>query len=161
MELRKEFIPEVDIAKGKHKNVMRLIQSIEAAQENNESAKAQSFLTELNEYVDKEYDLYFFYEYWGWTTLDELAFKVALPSPPLITNITKEELTEVVNKLREPERDIVPTEGIGMSILMVYYYVDLIERNYPVTQLTNWIYYDNLPADEIVDRIISSKPILL
>jgi hypothetical protein len=63
--------------------------------------------------------------------------------------MTKEELIQLVVEINSPE---------GKSEEQIDKLIDLFKANVPHPLPTNLIYYDDLSAEEIVDKAISYKP---
>jgi hypothetical protein len=55
----------------------------------------------LHEITEKDISQYNLWEYWEEEGLEPLSFKIALPEPNIVNAITKEELTEIVKRIKE------------------------------------------------------------
>lgn len=94
-----------------------------------------------------------FAEYWGSRSLEEFATEAARPARPVVADITRDELVEIVRRLLtvSPESD---------------YYLRLLQANVPHPHMIDLIFHppDDLQdasAEQIVDAALKYRPIAL
>lgn len=66
--------------------------------------------------------------------------------------MTKKELIELVEEIMDVEK---------YSEEQLYEMIELLDRNVPHPEVTDLIYYEDLSAEEIVDKALDYKPIQL
>ncbi|MDC2958007.1 bacteriocin immunity protein [Streptomyces gilvifuscus] len=101
-----------------------------------------------HDYTDLE-----FAEYYGSRSLEEFAREAARPARPVIADITREELVEIVRRLlmATPESD---------------YYLRLFEANVSHPRVSDLVFHPsdalkNASAEQIVDEALRYRPIAL
>lgn len=145
--LRKELQPP-KINEGLVEELMQLIEEIsglveEAYEEdylNDENSLLKKKIRELNLKTKKEYEPTDFAEYWGYTSLEDLAKEVALPNPPIMKDITIEEVSSIIDmimNLKSPE-GIEEVEEVEPYIT---YYLELMEKSIPNSDISDLIYW--------------------
>lgn len=146
MKLRPELEPRLDIAEKLYPAVLALIEEGEG----NEDATAQSIAQLVGKKVLPE----ILFEYWGWTDAKNLAYILSLPSAVKVENFTKEELTTIIGRILE--EDSVYADALQ------HYYLDVIHKNLPCPNASDYIFLRNLgTAEEMAEAIWQYKPILL
>lgn len=136
MKLREEFEPKIEIARQNYSTIKKKILDYTAYSDENgdeDSSKYKELEHELHKLTGKDMSKFNLWEWWEADGIENLAFRIALPNPTKITDITKEELREVLTRtnpfevLKEPEND---------ELLMLlhtnkwYYYHDLLKLNF-------------------------------
>jgi hypothetical protein len=102
--MRKELEPKMEIAKKLYPQIIKLIEKYtEYCDENGDEGNAEyrNLEKKLNEITGKDMSRYNLWEYWEEEGLEPLCFKISLPEPDVVNDITKEELTEIVKKIKE------------------------------------------------------------
>lgn len=111
MELRKEIEPDFIIAEKMYPQVLQLIVAYtEYCDENGDEDHTayKKLEVTLHEITDKEMSRFNLWEWWEADGAENLAFDIALPAPAIVENITKNELSEIVRRLKTFE---LPKEG--------------------------------------------------
>jgi hypothetical protein len=97
-------------------------------------------MEELNSKVEKVYEPMSFIQYWEAVSLEDLAKEVALPNPPIVRDITIDEVTSIIEmivNLEAPE-EIEKVEEVEPYIS---YYIELIEQSLPHDNISDMIYW--------------------
>ncbi len=101
MNLRKELTPDLSTAQQK-KEVTNLFSKIVSSLDLNDENSAEKILAELNSYVDKNYDLFYFREYWGWPSENDMIDLISIPQPipaEIHAKSLKKSLSEFPNQI--------------------------------------------------------------
>ena len=97
-------------------------------------------INELNSKVERKYEPMDFQEYWGSTSLEDLAKEVSLPNPSIVSDITVEEAANIIEMIAELESP----EGIE-EVEEVYpyinYYIELLEKSIQHNNISDLIYW--------------------
>lgn len=103
MELRKDIEPDFDTAEKWYPEVLQLILAYtdycDEQGDENQSAY-QKLEDKLHEMTGKEMFRFNLWEWWEADEAENLAFDIALPDPVIVDNITKNELSEIVRRLK-------------------------------------------------------------
>ena len=102
--MRKELEPNMEIAKKLYPRIKKLIEKYtEYCDENEdeEDIEYKKLEKKLHEITGKDISQYNLWEYWEEEGLEPLAFKIALPEPNIVNNITKDELKEIIQIIKE------------------------------------------------------------
>ncbi|OOM34543.1 hypothetical protein [Clostridium beijerinckii] len=145
--LRKELQPP-KIDENLVKELIQLIEEIsdlsheyyEEYYEKNEKTILNDKIDQLNSKVHKEYEPLDFQNYIGAMSLEEFAKEISLPNPPVVSDISVEEVTKIVQmivELKSPE-GIEEVEEVGDYIC---YYIDLLEKSIPHDNISDLIYW--------------------
>ena len=97
--MRKELEPKMETAKKLYPKIIKLIEKYtEYCNENGdeENIEYKKLENKLHEITGKDISQYNLSEYWEEEGLEPLSFKIALPEPNIVKDITKEELHEIV-----------------------------------------------------------------
>lgn len=106
MELRKELEPDFETAEKRYSKVLKLILDYtDFCDENGDenSIEYKKLENKLHEITGKDMSQYNLSEWWEADGAENLAFDICLPDPITVENITKEELTVIVRRLKEYE----------------------------------------------------------
>ncbi|MTG97403.1 hypothetical protein NWE55_15105 [Myroides albus] len=103
MELRKEILPQMNIAQKHYAQVLKSIRDY--SQYINEYddkhgiiySKVEEYLSELTQKDLSQYNLS---EWWEEEEMEVLAFRIALPDPLIVKHVSQEELTQVITKIK-------------------------------------------------------------
>ncbi|MDO3411212.1 hypothetical protein QWJ34_15710 [Saccharibacillus sp. CPCC 101409] len=85
-----------------------------------------------------------------------------------IEDITRDELIEIVRRIQEPERAVAagpeeaetPAEQPDAGELRDFY-LELLQANVTMPGVSDLIFRDDLDAEEVVDRALAYRPIIL
>lgn len=94
----------------------------------------------LNSKVEKKYEPMDFAEYWGSASLEDIAKWTSIPNPPIINDLTIEEVTQIIEmivNLKSPE-EIEEVEDVDIYI---DYYLELMEKSIPNNNISDLIYW--------------------
>ena len=120
MKLRKEIEPQFDVAEKKYPEVLKLILDYtDFCDENGdeENLEYQKFEEKLHQMSGKEMSQFNLWEWWEAEGAENLAFDIVLPDPLKVDNISKEELYEVIRRLKNVEE---PDEKVSDFVSMFY-----------------------------------------
>jgi hypothetical protein len=101
--LRKELKPNIEIAEKLYPKIMGLIEKYtEYCDENGDEGDIEyiKLKNKLHEITGKDISEYNLWEYWEEEGIEVLSFKISLPEPNIVNDITKEELFEIVKILK-------------------------------------------------------------
>jgi hypothetical protein len=171
--LRAELEPKLEIAEKLFPKIMELISLFDDGYDSRDEQKIETAITAINSLTDKNIKAEDLFEYWGAESQEELAFKLSIPDPIMVDNITRCELLEIVNRIQSFDDNKISEKltefGVPLSnLLSNEYYLPLLKRNfsYPEPselfdrQKINGTFIE-LTANEIVDKILSHRPIEL
>ncbi|MDR2235044.1 MAG: hypothetical protein LBE92_02885 [Chryseobacterium sp.] len=103
MELRKEIEPDFETAEQRYPEVLRLILEYTdyCDEHGDEDMKAYQKLEEtLHAMTGKEMSAFNLWEWWEGDGAENLSFDISLPDPEPVEDMTKEELTEMVRRMK-------------------------------------------------------------
>lgn len=106
MELRKEIEPDFDTAEKLYPQVLTLILAYtdycdeNGDEDNSEYKRLENKLQEMTGKDMSQFDLW---EWWEADGAENLAFDICLPDPKFVDKITKEELIEIIRRLKTLE----------------------------------------------------------
>ncbi|MEN7547204.1 hypothetical protein AAG747_04750 [Rapidithrix thailandica] len=139
IELRKEIEPQIDKAEEIYPRILKCLLDYtkyvdeNGDEENKEYQRVVAYLTQLTGKNIEESD-YAIWEYWEADGEHRESFKIALPHPMIVDNLTKEELTEIVfriTSMKLPEylkTDFIEKNGFEWEICD--YYHQLLKINF-------------------------------
>ena len=94
-----------------------------------------------------------FAEYWSWTSLEELARSVLMPTPEK-QGLSDEEIAEIVTDICE----------CGYSDSELAYYLELLKLETGLVDISNYIFYPNMvgldygaDTEDIIEKILLDK----
>lgn len=170
--LRKELQPP-KIDKKLVEELMQLIEEIsdlseeyyEEYYEKNEKTFLNDKIDQLNSRVHKKYEPIDFQNYQGAMSLKDFAKEISLPNPPVVIDITIEEVAKIIEmiiELKSPE-GIEEVEEVDNYIC---YYIELLEKSIPHNNISDLIFwydveeYGNEPsAREIAEKAFETREI--
>jgi hypothetical protein len=133
--MRRELEPNIGKAKKLYPQIVGLIEKYtEYCDENGdeEDIEYKKVELKLHEITGKDISQYNLFEYWEEEGLEVLSFRISLPEPNIINNITEEELTEIINILKDD--DFEDKNGNDFAEEFKYYldkyYHRLLEINF-------------------------------
>jgi hypothetical protein len=101
--MRKELEPNMEKAEELYPKIKELIEKYtEYCDENGDEAAIEykKLENKLYEMTGKDMSQYNLWEYWEEEGLEVLSFKIGLPEPNIVNDITKEELYEIVKRIK-------------------------------------------------------------
>lgn len=143
MELRKEIEPDFITAEKRYSKILQLILEYTeycdeyGDEENTAYKKLENTLYEL---TGKEMSQFNLWEWWEGDGAENLAFDISLPDPVPVENITKNELEEIVTRLKSFELPVKTSENEFKSIFysQLYfgngYYHQFLKLNFKTYQ---------------------------
>jgi hypothetical protein len=106
MELRPEIEPRLDIAEKLYTEILDQILRYTAFVDNHGDdsfLEYENVLARLSSLTNKDISKYNISEYWEGEGAEVLAFRIGLPDPLTVDNITKGELIEIVRRIEHLE----------------------------------------------------------
>ena len=134
MQLRKEIEPDFETVEKRYPIALKAIMSYTAYCDENgdeDLVEYNKLADYLHQLTGKDMSQFNLWEWWEEEGAEVLAFKIVLPEPQCIHNITMDEVHEVVKRLKT---DIyTPSEDGSLKELFKYhldeYYKLFLERN--------------------------------
>ncbi len=102
MELRIEIEPNLEIAEKLHPEILEQILQYTAFVDDygdENSTASNSIANKLNQLTGKDISKYNLSEYWEEEGAEVLAFRIGLPNPQKVNNVTKDEVIEIVRRI--------------------------------------------------------------
>ena len=175
MKLRFELEPRIDIAEKLFPQVIELISKYDDACDEGNVKKIASAIKAINELTSKGISEEDLFEYWGAENIEDVAFKLSVPDPVKVDNITREELLEIIRRIRCIFSESYIENSINSSISSIHfinisdYYFSLIDKNfaYPNPNSNMFSYKDTngkvveLSDEQVAEKISSHKSIML
>ena len=135
MRLRKEIEPDFETIEKRYPIALKAIMSYTAYCDENgdeDLVEYNNLADYLHQLTGKDMSQFNLWEWWEEEGAEVLAFKIVLPEPQCVHNITMDELYEVVKRLKT---DIyTPSEDGSLKELFKYhldeYYKLFLERNF-------------------------------
>ena len=135
MQLRKEIEPDLETVEKRYPIALKAIMSYTAYCDENgdeDLVEYNKLADYLHQLTGKDMSQFNLWEWWEEEGAEVLAFKIVLPEPQCVHNITMDELYEVVKRLKT---DIyTPSEDGSLKELFKYhldgYYKLFLERNF-------------------------------
>ena len=135
MQLRKEMEPDFETVEKRYPIALKAIMSYAAHCDENgdeDLVEYNKLADYLHQLTGKDMSQFNLWEWWEEEGAEVLAFKIVLPEPQCVHNITMDELYEVVKRLKT---DIyTPSEDGSLKELFKYhldeYYKLFLERNF-------------------------------
>lgn len=161
MELRKEIEPRMDIAESCYPQVLKIIQDYEKYVDENgdeDNVEYERIERVLQEMTGKDMAGYNLYETWEGEGAEVTAFRISLPDPLLVEDITHEELYEIIRRAKSTGYPTGEEETFGelFANYLDAYYHSFLKLNF---KKYNYNYFirqkDNsyLAVEEIADKI--------
>ncbi|MER6030728.1 hypothetical protein [Streptomyces sp. NPDC001851] len=151
MDLRAELLPPPVSRQRLDElgaEVERIVDLLEARPE-----AADEAIAAFNAMTGHDYVALNFAEYYGSRSLEEFTREAARPARPVVADITRDELVEMVRRLlrADPESD---------------YYLRLLEANVSHPRVSDLVFHPSdalkdVSAEQIVDEAVKYRPIAL
>ena len=166
--LRKEIEPQFEIAEQRYPEVLKLILDYtDYCDENGDedNIEYQKLEEKLHKLTGKDMSQFDLWEWWEADGAENLAFDISLPEPQMVEDITKDELSEIVRRLKTYEK---PNENDEDFKLLFYYrpifgngfFEDFLSRNFRTYKVELFMShkdksgnYFEYGADDIVEKI--------
>lgn len=136
MRLRREIEPDLKIAEKRYAKIKEKIAAYtDYCDENSDErlTEYKKLAHTLQALVKKDLSAYNLWEWWEEEGLEVLSFRIALPAPKRVADITKKELTEIVRRLDNPaylpEKAALSFSEIFSPYLGDYYH-DFLKLNF-------------------------------
>ena len=132
--LRKEIEPQLEIAESRYQKILDLILAYtDYCDENGDedNSEYEKLENRLHEMTGKEMSQFNLWEWWEEEGAEVLSFRIALPNPIKVNDVTKEELTEIVKRAKT--FDLNENEESFKGQFRYYlndYYRDFLELNF-------------------------------
>ncbi|AWB44915.1 hypothetical protein DCC85_12255 [Paenibacillus sp. CAA11] len=127
----------------------REIEHIETLLEEGQGAEEE--IQAFNELTGRTYDAYIFSHYWSAISLEDLIEEACQGEPTRIPDITREELVEIARRLQDEELSHGDTK----------FYMQLLEANVPMPEVSDLIYWEDLEPEQIIERAMAYESIRL
>ena len=135
MQLRKEIEPDFETVEKRYPIALKAIMSYTAYCDENgdeDLVEYNKLADYLHQLTGKDMSQFNLWEWWEEEGAEVLAFKIVLPEPQCVHNITMDEVHEIVKRLKT---DIyTPSEDGSLKELFKYhldgYYKLFLERNF-------------------------------
>lgn len=112
MKLREEIEPKIIQAEDIYLQVLSLIHEYDDACDNEDDDKCEEVARQLSELTGKEITKDDLFEHWEGCFDEELAFHFSLAEAPILsTPLSKEELFEIIERMKIPEHETYPEIG--------------------------------------------------
>jgi hypothetical protein len=175
MKLRSELEPKIGVAEKLFPQVIDLISKYDNACDEGDVKRIEMTIHQINELTNKGINEDDLFEYWGAQDIEDVAFKLSVPSPLKVENFTKAELLEIIRRIRLTFSEKYIENVIECSIPAIYfihisdYYFSLIDKNFAYPKSSSNIFsykeangkFIELSDEEIAQKILSYKPIMI
>jgi hypothetical protein len=132
--MRKDFEPNWGVAEQLYPIIKNLIEKYtEYCDKNGDEdlIEYQKLESKLYEMTDKNISQYNLQEWWEEEGLEVLAFRISLPMPKILLNISRDELLEIVNQIKSGiENDCEDSFKRDFIYLEADYYHELLKINF-------------------------------
>lgn len=102
-KLKKEIEPQLDMAEQRYPKILKLIMAYADYCDKNgdeDHAEHKRLEEKLHLLTGKDMSRFNLWEWWEGDGAENLAFNISLPEPRVVDNITKEDLAEIVRRLK-------------------------------------------------------------
>ncbi|MGN7863881.1 hypothetical protein [Chryseobacterium sp. 22458] len=142
MKLRDEIEPDFETAEKRYPEVLKLILDYtEWCDEHGDedSVEYKKLEDRLHSITGKDISQFNLWEWWEGDGAENLAFSISLPEPEIVNNLTKDEVAEIVRRLKTFE--ILDAEN-GAFKSLFYNYICFGSDFYPKFLKMNGLAYD-------------------
>ena len=137
MILRQEIEPKVEIARMLYPEILHLIlKYADYCEKNGDENNTQytGLASALHQLTGKDMSEFNLWEWWEEEGAETLAYRIALPYPAKIENITRAELTEIINRLKHNVESANPeahkTADSHFNHCIHEYYFSFLKMNF-------------------------------
>ncbi|MDR2221771.1 MAG: hypothetical protein LBE34_03425 [Flavobacteriaceae bacterium] len=130
MELRQEIAPKMDIAEARYPEILQiLLEYTDYCDEYGDEGLVEykKMEEQLHQLTGKDMSTYNLYEWWEEEGVEVLAFRIALPDPERINDLSKEDLAILITKINsfeikeEVEEELSYEDEFGMYLHAYYH----------------------------------------
>jgi hypothetical protein len=166
MILRSELKPNINLAEKLFPQLLELITLYD-------DDNIEEIISNINTISGKMIEAEYLLEYWGSESIEEFVFKLALPVPIRVENITYEELLQIISYVQCPDKDFVLQTLVDYNLDISYllaegFYLPLLHKNFSHPGISDLFYnyqidgeFIELTPHEIAEEILNYNPILL
>ncbi|KAF2080462.1 hypothetical protein [Flavobacterium sharifuzzamanii] len=137
MKLRKEIEPQLEIAEKLYSEILKsVMEYADFCDENGdeENIAYQKLEEKLHILTRKDMTQFNLLEWWEEEGVEVLAFRIALPDPLIVENITKEELSEIICSRLQWSDDFDDDSFKGeFNLYLDEYYYNFLKLNFKKT----------------------------
>ena len=164
--MRKELKPDFETAKKLYPKILEVIEEYAdyfylPSDSRRDSIQFKELKNKLYEIIGEKLSDDSIYPYDSVMRAEEYAIELGLPPPPVVKDITKEELTEIVEILSfvNPEKTVIMVNDIKFNVSS--YYLHLLKKNFSSFS-SDWIYYPETEysIEDLVEKILTYKNIM-
>ncbi|NQX39955.1 hypothetical protein SAMN05421820_106357 [Pedobacter steynii] len=133
MELRIELAPQLEIAEQRYPEILNLILEYTKFIDENgdeDGKEYENLIHKLHLLTNKELSKFNLWEYWEEEGAEVLAFRISLPDPLKSDQFSKEELTEVIRRLKTFEAGTAEGFKEHFKYYLADYYHQLLALNF-------------------------------
>ncbi|PBI87593.1 hypothetical protein BSF41_30300 [Flavobacterium sp. ACN2] len=163
MKLRKEIEPQLEVAEKLYSKILKsLIEYAEFCDENDdeENVEYQKLEEKLHILTRKDMTQFNLWEWWEEEGVEVLAFRIALPNPLEVENITKEELSEIICNRLQWSDDFDDDNFNGkFSLYLDNYYHDFLKLNFKRTYNYSKIFCTQKNKDKSIFELTNEEKV--
>ncbi len=166
--LRKEIEPQLEIAESRYQGILdSILAYTDYCDEHGdeEGVEYQKLEEKLHQLTGKDMSEFNLWEWWEEEGAEVLSFRIALPDPVKVDEITKEELTEIVRRIKTFDENADKNSFKGQFHYHLHdYYYDFLELNFESYEEDlfhrhkdkNGNYFE-YSVDEIVEKLLQEN----
>lgn len=137
MILRREIEPDIETAAKRYSEILRLIlEYTELCDQNGDEDSSEYKVLENKLYnmTGKEMSQFNLWEWWEGDGAEHLAFDISLPDPQRVENITREEVAEIIKRMKtfeipDPEDTTFKAQFYNYICFGSTYYREFLKLN--------------------------------
>ena len=135
MKLRKEIEPDFTTVERLYPEILKLILAYTNYCDENgdeDNFEYKKLENRLHEMTGKDISKYNLFEWWEEEGIEVLAFKISLPTPKIIRHITKEELIEIIRRIKTFVTQDENNENLKERFIYhtYEYFIDFLKLNF-------------------------------
>ena len=164
MKLREEIEPKLDIAEQRYSEILSLISAYEKLIDRRGDENNQDLLilrTKLQKICCKDMSKFNLWEYWEEEGIEVLAFRISLPDPTEVKDITENELREILTRMKSFPA-IIKNESFLETFIhyLSDYYHEFLKLNFKNYNYKYFIRqkksnYLEYSTDEVVEKLLT------